>query len=903
MVSFRIPSWEEYADTAAELVKLRREAKLNGNFFVEPEAKLIFVVRIAVLQLLRLKQLHNGVFLKVNKPILNMLKLVQPYVTYGYPSLKTVRELIYKRGFGKVSKQRIPLSSNDIISDALGKHGIHGMEDIIHEIYTVGPNFKQVSNFLWPFKLSSPKGGFVNKRHGYCEARGGDWGNREELLGTGNSRSAALQDAVEGIAGLMQRFEELQPQIAQLPPTELQEIATPAQKLHERFENMQKKLVANGNANANPELEEAPITFHRDLAVFVNGVAKRFGITGPRGLPGAPGAGSFAPRLQAAMQAIQSGMQRFEALHSKLPNLPPQVFNPLADQAQKLHEEFLRLQQKGMQLTSGQQLTFVGDAEYQVKQAAGSTSGLGGYQGMLGSRLPTGTTGPSVPPQPMPPLGSFGAAQPPQAAAPVRGQAAWCVSALPNQMPGPVFEVTPDTDRRLSAVIDKVIRLMQEFQGMAPQLARVPQQVIAPLASMGTSLDTRFRDLQRRGTEIAGDSTRCDFCNARSVHMEHKPVEANERYVEQAKQALKAAPQGQVGQSGQGGLGSARLEDLRGGVKGIDLQMLPFFALILAVGDQYRSSQAFGLASLEEMGQATLNTAVLPQNSHEAVSEGVAPTLPATSAESPSDLAFLPPSRSGAGGDWPPRSTPDRWRNSEPEEIVVPGARQSKLAGLFDESPDTGSVDAPLSAQAGCRAWRLRHWLRRDDDSDSKSSDSDSSSSTSSGSSSSTDGGELGSFKRQRQQVQQQWNIIKGLKSNFSPPLDGPPVLPTEDQPLRNDTEDRPLPRSVSSSGLCWFESSKKYRAFAVAPGFLQQQDIEDGSFRCCLLFHIFNTSLATFAWVFQCYFPLLRPLAAQQSTAPSARSMTAKAIWPSNTGSGALSCSCEHCGQIFMLA
>lgn len=38
MVSFRIPSWEEYADTAAELVKLRREAKLNGNFFVEPEA-------------------------------------------------------------------------------------------------------------------------------------------------------------------------------------------------------------------------------------------------------------------------------------------------------------------------------------------------------------------------------------------------------------------------------------------------------------------------------------------------------------------------------------------------------------------------------------------------------------------------------------------------------------------------------------------------------------------------------------------------------------------------------------------------------------------------------------------------------------------------------------------------
>jgi len=184
---------KEYESTEKELIALRREAKINGNFFVEPEAKLLFVVRIVgiiklspkprkVLQLLRLKQLHNGVFLKVNKPILNMLKLVQPYVTYGYPSLKTVRELVYKRGYGKVNKQRIPLSSNEIISDSLGKDGIHGMEDLVHEIYTVGPKFKQVSNFLWPVKLSAPKGGFICKRHGFCEQRGGDWGNREELI-------------------------------------------------------------------------------------------------------------------------------------------------------------------------------------------------------------------------------------------------------------------------------------------------------------------------------------------------------------------------------------------------------------------------------------------------------------------------------------------------------------------------------------------------------------------------------------------------------------------------------------------------------------------------------------------------------------------------------------------------
>merc|ERR1712222_296935 len=149
---------KEYATYQRKLVTLRRQAKVDGNFFVEPEAKLLFVIRIVgiiklspkprkVLQLLRLRQLHNGVFLKVNKPILNMLKLINPYITYGYPSLKTVRELIYKRGFAKVNKCRIPLMDNETIDKKLGEHGIHGMEDLVHEIYTVGPHFKQASNF------------------------------------------------------------------------------------------------------------------------------------------------------------------------------------------------------------------------------------------------------------------------------------------------------------------------------------------------------------------------------------------------------------------------------------------------------------------------------------------------------------------------------------------------------------------------------------------------------------------------------------------------------------------------------------------------------------------------------------------------------------------------------------
>ncbi len=61
-----------------------------------------------------------------------------------------------------------------------GKHGLICMEDLIHEIYTVGPAFRQASRFLWPFKLSNPNGGWRDKGTHWVE--GGDFGNREHLL-------------------------------------------------------------------------------------------------------------------------------------------------------------------------------------------------------------------------------------------------------------------------------------------------------------------------------------------------------------------------------------------------------------------------------------------------------------------------------------------------------------------------------------------------------------------------------------------------------------------------------------------------------------------------------------------------------------------------------------------------
>ncbi|KAL1856790.1 60S ribosomal protein L7 [Paecilomyces lecythidis] len=183
---------KEYRDAEREKVRLARLSRQEGSFYVPEEPKLVFVVRIKginkiapkprkILQLLRLLQINNGVFVRLTKATQEMLTIVNPYIAYGYPNLKTVRELIYKRGYGKVDKQRIALSDNQIIEENLGKYGIVCIEDLIHEIYTVGPNFKQASNFLWPFKLSNPTGGFRTRKFKHF-IEGGDTGNREEHI-------------------------------------------------------------------------------------------------------------------------------------------------------------------------------------------------------------------------------------------------------------------------------------------------------------------------------------------------------------------------------------------------------------------------------------------------------------------------------------------------------------------------------------------------------------------------------------------------------------------------------------------------------------------------------------------------------------------------------------------------
>jgi large subunit ribosomal protein L7e len=76
---------KEYRDAEREKIRLSREAKKTDSLFVPAEPKLAFVVRIKginkidpkkrkTLQLLRLLQINNGVFVRLTKATLDMLK-------------------------------------------------------------------------------------------------------------------------------------------------------------------------------------------------------------------------------------------------------------------------------------------------------------------------------------------------------------------------------------------------------------------------------------------------------------------------------------------------------------------------------------------------------------------------------------------------------------------------------------------------------------------------------------------------------------------------------------------------------------------------------------------------------------------------------------------------------------
>uniref|UniRef100_A0A2K5JIV1 Large ribosomal subunit protein uL30 n=1 Tax=Colobus angolensis palliatus TaxID=336983 RepID=A0A2K5JIV1_COLAP len=143
----------------------RLESFLHDSWRQKHKYSLAFVVRIGRIDgvsllvqrttaRLRLKNIFSGVFVKATPPNLKMLRIVEPYVTWGFLNLKSVRELILKRGQAKVKNKTIPLTDNTAIEEHLGKFGVICLEDLIYETAFPGKHFQEISWFLRPFHLS-----------------------------------------------------------------------------------------------------------------------------------------------------------------------------------------------------------------------------------------------------------------------------------------------------------------------------------------------------------------------------------------------------------------------------------------------------------------------------------------------------------------------------------------------------------------------------------------------------------------------------------------------------------------------------------------------------------------------------------------------------------------------------
>ncbi|KAG8431793.1 hypothetical protein GDO86_019883 [Hymenochirus boettgeri] len=167
--------------------RLRRMEIYKKKVPVNATRGLAFVARVAniegisqtvlrTIKILRLGKIFSGVFVKLTPSSLKMIQIIEPYVAWGIPNLKSVRELILKRGQFKKKGRRMAVTDNNVIEEQLGKYGIICLEDLIHELYTTGEHFSEVNKFLCPFLLSVSRHAAINRKGYRTEV--GDPGNR-----------------------------------------------------------------------------------------------------------------------------------------------------------------------------------------------------------------------------------------------------------------------------------------------------------------------------------------------------------------------------------------------------------------------------------------------------------------------------------------------------------------------------------------------------------------------------------------------------------------------------------------------------------------------------------------------------------------------------------------------------
>ena len=121
---------------------------------------------------LRLRRVHEGVFLPYTAATRKMLHLVEPYVLYGMASAETISDLVRRRGFCRVDGKRGPNPAINLSYRELGDEGLICVEDLVQVLSSASLDgvdgekdgtFSAVTKFLWPFRLTSRRSKFQSR--------------------------------------------------------------------------------------------------------------------------------------------------------------------------------------------------------------------------------------------------------------------------------------------------------------------------------------------------------------------------------------------------------------------------------------------------------------------------------------------------------------------------------------------------------------------------------------------------------------------------------------------------------------------------------------------------------------------------------------------------------------------
>ena len=116
------------------------------------------------------------VFLPYTEETLKNLNIMEPFVYWGFPSFKTVKDVLHRKATFRVpgKSEDVVLSSNQVIEEHLGGLGVLCVEDLVDTIYhRKEPAFETCSRQLAPFQLgdytSTKAEGFKvdTKKHPY----------------------------------------------------------------------------------------------------------------------------------------------------------------------------------------------------------------------------------------------------------------------------------------------------------------------------------------------------------------------------------------------------------------------------------------------------------------------------------------------------------------------------------------------------------------------------------------------------------------------------------------------------------------------------------------------------------------------------------------------------------------